>query len=206
VDKQFTELYQKIRGNTLVDICRCWELWTLAGQVSKLAPGVILEVGVWRGGTGALLAKRAALTGQDTAVYLCDTFTGVVKASGQDDHYKGGEHSDTSKELVERLLQSLQIGNTTILQGVFPDESASVLADSRIRLLHIDVDTYESAKDIMAWAWGRLVPGGIVVYDDYGFHFCPGITKLVNEQGADADKLVLHNLNGHAIVVKTALR
>ena len=55
----------------------------------------------------------------------------------------------------------------------------------------------------MEWSWDRLVPGGIVVYDDYGFNFCAGITRLVNEQVADPHKLVLHNLNGHAIVVKT---
>jgi O-methyltransferase len=203
VDAQFLETYQAIRKNTLVDISRCWELWTLAGQTAKLAPGAILEVGVWRGGTGALLAKRVALAGQQGPVYLCDTFEGVVKASAKDSFYKGGEHADTSRELVEQLLQSLHLDNTRIIQGIFPESAGSLLDDARFRLVHIDVDVYQSAKDIMEWSWDRLVPGGIVVYDDYGFNFCAGITRLVNEQVADPHKLVLHNLNGHAIVVKT---
>jgi O-methyltransferase len=201
-DSEFLDTYEKIRHNTLVDIYRCWELWTLAGQIAKLAPGAILEVGVWRGGTGALLARRLALAGLDSPVYLCDTFSGVVKGGGQDEFYKGGEHADTSKDLVQGLLQSLQIKNARVIQGVFPDESGSVLADCSLRLVHIDVDTYQSAKDIMEWAWRRVVPGGMVVFDDYGFSVCAGIKRLVHEQAAHADKLALHNLNGHAIIVK----
>jgi O-methyltransferase len=202
LDVEFLTTYEKVRDHTLVDIYRCWELWTLAGQTARLDPGAILEVGVWRGGTGALLAKRLELAGLEGPVYLCDTFEGVVKAGEHDGVYKGGEHSDTSKELVARLLASLQIKNAQIIQGIFPDVSGPMVADSSFRLVHIDVDTYQSAKDIMEWAWGRLVSGGMVVYDDYGFSVCSGITRLVNEQATHSDKLVLHNLNGHAIVVK----
>jgi O-methyltransferase len=202
LDAEFLNTYEKVRENTLVDIYRCWELWTLAGQTARLHPGAILEVGVWRGGTGALLAKRLVLAGLEGPVYLCDTFEGVVKAGRQDGFYKGGEHADTSKELVERLLESLQIKNAQVIPGIFPDVSGSRLADSSFRLVHIDVDTYQSAKDVMEWVWDRLVPGGMVVHDDYGFSFCGGITRLVNEQAAHADRLVLHNLNGHAIIIK----
>jgi O-methyltransferase len=202
LDAEFLEAFEKVRHNTLVDIYRCWELWTLTGQTTKLQPGAILEVGVWRGGTGSLLARRLALAGSAEPVYLCDTFAGVVKAGEQDGFYKGGEHADTSKELVERLLQSLHINNAHLIQGIFPEETGPMLADFRFRLIHIDVDTFQSAKDIMEWAWGRLVPGGIVVFDDYGFSVCDGIKRLVNEQSTHADKVVVHNLNGHAIVVK----
>jgi O-methyltransferase len=44
--------------------------------------------------------------------------------------------------------------------------------------------------------------GGMIVYDDYGFQSCGGVTKYVNEQRSLPGRIVLHNLNGHAIVVK----
>jgi O-methyltransferase len=201
--REFLSAYQLIQPNTLVDIYRCWELWTLAGQVSKREKGGILEVGVWRGGTGALMAKSALLAGSQEPVYLCDTFEGVVKAGSRDTDYKGGEHSDTSQRVVEDLLRTLDITNARILKGIFPDQTAHLIdPGARFRLCHIDVDVYQSAKDVMAWIWDRMVPGGIVVYDDYGFRACEGIAKYVNEQAAETDRLVLHNLNGHAIVVK----
>jgi len=76
----------------------------LLSQVLHL-PGDILEVGVWRGGTGVLLAARSQSAGSAKAVYLCDTFAGVVKASELDGAYRGGEHSDTSPDVVRRLIQ-----------------------------------------------------------------------------------------------------
>ena len=44
--------------------------------------------------------------------------------------------------------------------------------------------------------------GGIIVYDDYGFYGCDGISRFVEEQMSLPDRVVLHNLNGHAVTVK----
>ena len=57
-DKEFLNAYAAVRDYTLVDIYRCYELWDLAKQ-SAAVEGSILEVGVWRGGTGCLLALAA---------------------------------------------------------------------------------------------------------------------------------------------------
>jgi O-methyltransferase len=54
----------------------------------------------------------------------------------------------------------------------------------------------------LEWLWPKLVPGGIVVFDDYGFQFCDGVTQLVNEERIKKDRIVIHNLNGHAILIK----
>jgi len=80
--------------------------------------------------------------------------------------------------------------------------TAQSIADRTFRLCHCDVDVYQSAKDVFDWAWERLSPGGLAVFDDYGFPACPGVTKFVDEQRGRDDRLVLHNLNGHGIVVK----
>jgi hypothetical protein len=40
--------------------------------------------------------------------------------------------------------------------------------------------------------------------DDCGFSTCEGITRFVNEQLPIEDRLIMHNLNGHAVVVKIA--
>ena len=100
----------------------------------------------------------------------------------------------------------MSLSNVKILQGIFPDDTAHTLEaeKTRFRLCHIDVDVYQSAKDVVRWIWGRMVIGGVVVYDDYGGKTTGGITKFVNEQLDEKDRLVLHNLNGHAVVIKLA--
>jgi O-methyltransferase len=200
-DEEFRRAYEAVRRNTLVDVWRCYELWSLVSELRDV-PGAILEVGVWRGGTGILMATRAAALGLDDPVYLCDTWAGVVKTGDVDTYYRDGKHDDASRETVAALAAALGTRNVKLLQGVFPDETADQIADNRFRLCHCDVDVYRSAKDVFDWVWPRLEPGGMVVFDDYGFPACPGVTKFVDEQRLLGDRTVIHNLNGHGLVVK----
>jgi O-methyltransferase len=199
LDEAFQAVYQRIKSNTLVDIYRCYELFTLGLQM-RTVPGDYLEVGVWRGGTGALLAS-AVSSDHNKHVFLADTFTGVVKAGIDDTVYVGGEHADTSVNLVKDLLKSLNLSNCTLLQGIFPDETGKYLK-GKLALLHCDVDVYSSARGVVEWGIPFLSQGGAIVFDDYGFSGCEGVTRLVNELRADSQFIFIHNLNGHAILIK----
>jgi O-methyltransferase len=201
-DAEFQRVYGLIRTQTLVDLYRCYDLWQLTLESGKLATGDIIEVGVWRGGTGCLIARQAQNAKLSATVYLCATFSGVVKAGSSDRHYTGGEHSDTSTGRVLDLAASLGLGNVRLLEGVFPDETGHEVELQSFRLCHIDVDVYESGREVLGWLWPRVVQGGIVVFDDYGFLSTGGITRLVNEERLKPDRLMLHNLNGHAILIK----
>ena len=202
LDEPFLACHRIIKEYTLVDIYRCYELWHLLGQTAGLE-GDILEVGTWRGGTGGLLGRRAQLLGMPARIYLCDTFAGVVKTGEEDVAYSGGEHADTSIPVVEELISRLGVDNITILQGIFPEDTGARLADQSFRLCHIDVDVYQSGKDVLDWVWPRLPVGGLVVFDDFGFASTTGITQLVHEQEGRDDLVCLQNLNGHAVFVKT---
>jgi O-methyltransferase len=197
-DQEFIRCFDAVRRHTLVDIYRCHELWLLGKQLG-LTEGEFLEVGVWRGGTGALLASSIRSTAK--RIFLADTFSGVVKAGDQDSAYSGGEHADTSESLVRDLLASLGLANAVILKGTFPEDTAD-RAPERIALLHCDVDVYESAKDIVDWAVPRLSMGSVIVFDDYGFSGCEGVTRLVNELRLDPRFRFIHNLNGHALLIR----
>lgn len=198
-DEEFKKTFRFAKENTLVDVYRCFELWTLIKQANKLK-GDVLEVGVWKGGTGSLLASAVS---KDATVYLCDTFSGVVKAGKKDNQYIGGEHADTSEDIVKHLFEQLNITNYSILKGIFPDETSSGITDKKFKFCHIDVDVYQSAKETFLWVWQRMEIGGIVVFDDYGFAACEGITDLINnELQLREDLIMVHNLNGHAVLIK----
>lgn len=133
-DVDFSELYSKIRKHTLVDRTRCHSLYRLCQQAKKIK-GDVLEVGVWRGGTGAILADCL----KDRLVYLADTFRGVVKSSDWE-HYDNAAHSDTSVSTVTDLFSSLGLSNYSILEGIFPEETSCAVMDTTFSLVHIDVD------------------------------------------------------------------
>lgn len=204
VDKEFLAGLEKVKDNTLIDKYRLFEIWQMVEESAKLPEGDLIEVGVWRGGSGALIAKKAKLLELKSTVYLCDTFSGVVKAGDQDSKYIGGEHSDTSVELVKELMKKFGVNNTEILVGMFPEDSANLIEDKKFRFAHVDVDVYQSSKDIVNWIWPRLLVGGIIVFDDYGYSGCDGVTKYINEERIKKDRVILYNLNGHAIMIKTS--
>lgn len=196
-DDEFASAYRRVIDHTLLDELRCYQLWSLARQAACL-PGSAIEIGSWRGGSGCLIASQL----RDRPVYLCDTFSGVVKAGEMDTAYRGGEHADTTKQTVEDLASRLGLPNVRILQGIFPDDTAAAIASERFAFCHIDVDTYQSAHDIFESVWPLMLQGGVVVFDDYGFAGCTGVTRLVNELSTADDRRFVYNITGQAIFVK----
>lgn len=200
IDSAFMQLYEKVRDKTLIDIYRLYELYELAGSLGGVA-GDFLEVGVWRGGSAALIGNRAS-SFPEAKMWLADTFTGVPKpVSSNDTIYQGGEHADTSIEDVQEILRNCGVLEYEILRGFFPEETAHLLSDKIFRLAHIDVDSYDSAMNVFNWVWPRVSPGGLVIFDDYGFWGCEGVAMFVNELKKNGLP-VIHNLNGHAILWK----
>ena len=200
-DQTFLDVYGMVQNHTLVDIFRCHELHDLVRTVATI-PGDIIEIGVWRGGTAAILCSAARRWKPASTVWLCDTFSGVVKAGALDSGYIGGEHADTGVTLVEDLLGRTGVTNWKILKGIFPEDTSHAITFEKIALCHIDVDVYQSATDIVSWVLPRMSSGGIIVFDDYGFSSCKGITRLVNELRDDGNWLFVHNINKHALLIR----
>ena len=205
VDAEFQDVYAAVRDHTMVDVFRLWTLWFIAGQ---LPSGDVLEVGSWRGGSGAVIGRSIARRADGRTLVLADTFPGVVKASRRDSYYKGGEHANTSPDTVRDLLERAGVAGAELLVGVFPEETAAAVADRRFALCHIDVDVYQSARDCFDWVWPRMVAGGVVVFDDYGFYGCEGVTscvlELADRTGSPVAEplVVIPSLSGQAVVVK----
>ena len=207
-DEEFQAVYRLVRDATMVDVYRLWTLWFIARQIPA---GDVLEVGSWRGGSGTVIARALAGTNArefgGRKVYLADTFAGVVKASVRDTYYRGGEHANTSVDMVRQLLERAGVPHVELLPGVFPDETGPAVADHRFALCHIDVDVYQSAKETFEWVWPRMVPGGVVVFDDYGFYGCEGVTSLIDEIAGRSDRAgghitVVPSLSGQAAITR----
>lgn len=208
-DIEFFQVYEQIKKRTTIDVYRCYELWSLINQVTHLE-GDLIEIGTYKGGSAALIIKKISTkVNKDTniqkeIVFICDTFFGVVKSSKKyDNHYTNFEHNDTSFEDVDNFLDQLNLKNYKILKGIFPDETGHYVKNKKIKFCHIDVDTYQSAKDITEFLWDKLVSKGVIVFDDYGFIGSEGVTRFVNEFTKVKKNLIfIHNLNGHGIIIK----
>ena len=55
----------------------------------------------------------------------------------------------------------MRLDNIKILCGTFPEQTGHLVEHASFRLCHIDVDVYDSGRDILTWVWPRLARGGI---------------------------------------------
>jgi O-methyltransferase len=96
----------------------------------------------------------------------------------------------------------MDLDNVEILVGTFPDETGGAVEGNRFKLVHLDVDVYEGTKGSASWVWPRLAEGGVIVVDDYGGDGMDGVQRAVDEFADRPSCRMIHNLNGHAILVK----
>lgn len=137
--------------------------------------GDFIETGIWRG--GACIFMRGILRAyeiKDRTVWAADSFDGVPPPRLPQDSKLDLSKSvlpvlavsfDDVKELFDRygLLDS----QVRFLQGWFKD----TLGDnsiSKLALLRLDGDLYESTIDSLNHLYKKVVPGGFVIVDDYG--------------------------------------
>jgi O-methyltransferase len=197
----FQRVYAPVRGRTLVTEDRCYTLLRLGRYAASLQAD-FAECGVYRGGTAYLLAAMLRETGHpDTPLHLFDTFSGMPDtAVPKRDWHKPGDLADTSAKEVGEFLSSY--ANVTLHPGFIPRTFEQV-RDRRFAFAHVDVDLYPSTYDCCAFFYERLVPGGILVCDDYGFaHFERAAKKAVDTffAGKPEAPLALHT--GQCVVVK----
>ncbi len=185
---------------TLVSPDRLWVLYSLARQALALE-GEFVECGVYKGGTALLFAKIIGEQSQHhkKTLRLFDTFQGMPDVNAEKDFHRKGDFSDTSLETVRARLNFFP--GATFHPGILPSTFGAI-ANSKICLAHIDVDIYEAILSCCDHLYPKLVPGGIMVFDDYGFETCPGAREAVDKWFSDKPEVPLVLPTGQAVVIK----
>jgi len=200
----FQKVYEGIEPHTLVSPERCYTLASLARHSLHL-DGDFAECGVFKGGTALLLCRvlqNSQLTANpDKTLYLFDSFEGLPQENrSHDNEYSQGTFAIESVESVKNLLSDFR-NCTDFRKGWIPDTFQG-LDDRHYAFAHIDVDLYQSALDCCRYFYPRLVPGGVLIFDDYGFPAARGEKDAVDEFFADKPEAPITLLTGQSLVIK----
>jgi len=200
MEKDFLELWEDVKAYTMTSIERGYALYGAVKYiVENNVPGDFVECGVWKGGSCMLMARTLLEIG-DTArnIYLYDTFNGMTEPSDEDviawngkpvkDKWQTDREGRTSYftswavslQAVQRNLNSTGYPTENIfyVTGDVRDTLRTVRHE-RIACLRLDTDWYDTTALELERLYPRLVPGGILILDDYG-HF-KGAKKAVDE-------------------------
>jgi O-methyltransferase len=182
-------------------------------------PGAIVECGVWRGGSMRAVARTLLDAGEtDTDLYLFDTFEGMSEPTDEDVMWTG-ERADAvlaresrdsnfwaraSLDQVREVMFALPYPMSRIhfvegkVEDTIPDQ-----APDEIALLRLDTDWYESTKHELLHLYPRLVPGGVLILDDYGWWRGAGrATDEYFQEHGPAPLLVRIDPEGRRVAVK----
>jgi O-methyltransferase len=165
----------------------------------------VIEIGVYEGGSARFIAEALRARGLDLPIAACDTFTGhaVVDEAVDGRHVVGKQFAKADVDAVRDYLHEHR--NVQVVAGDIHQTSASLDAMHDLGLLHIDVDVYPPTRHCLEVFGPRVVPGGTIVVDDYGFKTCPGAKKAVDEFAAAHPEFRLwHLMTGQAILVRLA--
>lgn len=136
--------------------------------------GVFAEFGVCTGGSLELLAT----VHRDRTIYGIDSFEGLPQPGVYDMHVKGD--FALNAEMLDRLYKRFFCSNVQLLIGYSP-KVFNQIAHESFAFVHVDVDLYQSVRDALDFFYPRLLHGGMMLFDDYGFGTTPGAKKALDE-------------------------
>lgn len=161
-------------------------------------PGEIVECGVFKGASLARFAMLRELFcgGATKKIIGFDAFgpfpptefiadQSHVEKWTTDAGFEGISREDLIKALeLKGCGKRVELIRGNLLQTL-PDY-CDAHPELRISLLNLDTDVYEPAVCILNHLWDRIVPGGILLLDDFGVF--PGETQAVEEFFTDRER------------------
>lgn len=171
-------------------------------QILKLVKNVdgdTAECGVYLGASSYLICKASTNSNFNKTHYLFDSFEGLSQPLEKDGNYWKKGDLTVVEESVKNNLKDFS--SCVFCKGWIP-ERFSMAQDKTFSFVHIDVDLYQPTLDSLKFFYERLVTGGIMLCDDYGFSSCPGATAAMDEFFSTLPESIVHVPTGQAFIVK----
>ena len=161
--------------------------------VEDKVPGDLIETGVWRGGATILMrALLEAYGDTDRMVWVADSFEGLPEPSAEEFPLEAQAYHRPAIKACDRFAASLDVvqrnfrafslldDRVQFLKGWFKD-TLPVAPITRLAVMRLDGDYYESTRDALTALYDKLAVGGFVIVDDYGEDAWTYCRKAVDE-------------------------
>ena len=215
IDSEFNNLYmqaqlktQMVDSDNLSRRERHYTLMQLLKSVLQIK-GNIVECGCWRGLSSYQIASYLKLHNNffNETFYIFDSFEGLSEFDRQKDIPFGGLNNEEARKKEFKCDENVVKSNLKefnfieFKKGWIPNRFKEV-SEKKFSFVHIDVDLYQPIRDSLEFFYNRMLPGGIIVFDDYGFTFFPGAKKAVDEFMQNKNDFFIALPSGQAFLIK----
>lgn len=181
-------------------------LW--AASTAARLDGDFVECGVNRGFLSSAIMELLDWDRTGKTFYLLDTFGGLdvgqagensVESSRNKKHLDEGFYVTNVDQVAKNFAEW---ENVKIIQGAVPDTLVRVNAE-KIAYLHLDMNAAAPEVAAFQFFWPKLVPGAIVLLDDYAFYGYEGQKRAMDETTARIGVAIASLPTGQGLIVKT---
>lgn len=177
----------------------CW-----AAEHAANLPGDFVECGVLLGATCYSIVNYIDFQGTGKTFYMADTFCGIPnnQVSANEQRLgmlnKNESYGIDSHEFVKNLFEGYKV---KIVKGNVPDTLPEIDTD-QVAFLSIDMNITYPEIAAIHYFWDKLVPGAVVVLDDYGFAIHHEQKKAFDEFARSKGVPILTMPTGQGIILK----
>jgi len=205
-DDEFNLAYRKAispLGPAEADIrYRAYIIQWAVSQVSHI-PGNFVECGTYNAKAATFILNLEDLKASDRKFLLFDTFSGIpskgLTEREIDLGFEGRFHDVTLEEIKEKLKNYLDVIELHV--GIIPDTFVN-LRPGPVVFLHLDLNAAEPTKDALDFFYPGLQPGGIIIFDDYGWVGYEDQREIIDLFFSDKAEKVLALPTGQGMVIK----
>lgn len=142
----------------------------------SLGKGCIVECGTWRGGMSAGLISTG---GPDREYFFFDSFNGLPPPDERDGaeafawarDTDGPRYFNNCTASLDEFMATIagenyKPGAIHVIKGDI-DSTFSTTSTPPVAVLRVDVDWYRSTLQCLEKFWDNVVPGGLIILDDY---------------------------------------
>ncbi len=207
-DNRFTGAVER-HAKTQQEHSLLWRLHTLvwAAQNALSVQGDFVECGVWRGYSCAVITSYLDFAKIDKTLYLYDTFRGIPDSYNSENRPNAiydRENKDDPDTILNHVRSVFEpFPNVRIVPGVIPDTFKNECPE-HISFLHIDMNSAASEMAALEHLYDRVTPGGIIVFDDYGWNAYIAQKKAEDKFMSARNQHILELPTGQGLLVKQA--
>lgn len=149
-----------------------WRMHTLcwAATLVRGLEGDFVDCGVCGGMYARTVMHYIDFQSLDKTYYLLDTFTGLDPKYSTDSEMAKNDHFGYREVvgLYDHVQDAFRAFDVDIIKGTVPDTLPQVTTD---KICYLSMDMNSVAPEIAAleFLWDKIVPGGVIILDDYGF-------------------------------------
>ena len=203
-DEKFAKAYDLAKAtNPWENFNSYWRVYINCWAASKALEleGDFVECGVNTGAYARAVIEYVGLNRSNKKFYLFDTYEGIVREQLTENEIKLGIQNYKYKNVYEEVTKTFDGLPAVIVKGKVP-ETLSEFKGNHVAYLSIDMNAVFPEIQAMNYFWPKVVKGGLVVLDDYGFPLHIEQKKAFDEFAKKNNFEILSLPTGQGLIIK----